>query len=61
MTNDERLATLPEAAEHAGVSIRTLLRWIAAGHLTAHRTRVGTRRTRVDLNEIDRVQQPVAG
>lgn len=41
--------SIQSAAEHYGVSERTVRRWIAEGRLTAYR--VGPRLIRVDLSE----------
>jgi excisionase family DNA binding protein len=46
-----RLATLANAAEYAGVSTRTLRRWIATGLVTGYRR--GPKLVMVDLDEID--------
>ena len=48
---------LVEGAAYVGVHTRTLRRWIAEGRLTAYR--VGPRLIKVDLTELDRLQQPV--
>lgn len=41
--------TIAEAAEHLGVSIRTVQRWIRAGKIPAHRFTPHTARVRLDL------------
>jgi excisionase family DNA binding protein len=46
-----QIAPLAVAAEHTGVSIQTIRRYIAAGRLTGYR--VGPRMIRVDLAEVD--------
>ncbi|MCV7381651.1 helix-turn-helix domain-containing protein [Mycobacterium alsense] len=50
---------LQEAATHAGVSYRTLRRWISDGRLNA--VRVGPRLLKVDAAELERIFQPVGG
>ena len=45
------LATLAEAAEYLGLSVRTVRRWVADGRITGYR--IGPRHIRVDLNEIN--------
>ena len=45
--------SLASAAERAGLSIRTLRRRIASGHLAAYRT--GSRVIRVDPGDVDRL------
>jgi excisionase family DNA binding protein len=45
--------SLSSAAERTGVSIRTLRRRIASGHLTAYRS--GSRIIRVDPDDVDRL------
>lgn len=47
-----RYSTIAEAAEFAGISTRTIRRYIAAGLITGYR--VGPRLIRVDLNELGR-------
>jgi excisionase family DNA binding protein len=51
-----RLATLDEAATYAGISRRTVHRWINAGHVVEYR--VGPRSVRVDLDDLDRLLTP---
>lgn len=46
-----RLASTAETALYAGLSVRTLRRWVAEGRLTAYR--FGPRALRYDLDEID--------
>lgn len=55
--NQQRLVSYPEAAVHAGVSVTTLRRWIAAGKLPA--SLVG-RGVRIDLDDLDRLLAPRA-
>jgi excisionase family DNA binding protein len=45
--------TLSSAAERTGLSIRTLRRRIASGHLAAYRS--GARIIRVDPDDVDRM------
>lgn len=52
-----RPASIAQAAEYADVSERTVHRWIAGGHLTAYR--VGLKLVRVDLDDVDRLIQPI--
>ncbi len=51
------LVNINQAAEHFGVSARTIRRYIAAGRVTGYRT--GPRLIRVDLNELDAMLQPI--
>jgi excisionase family DNA binding protein len=51
------LATLPEAADYAACSVKTLRRRIADGTLTGYR--FGPRALRVDLNELDDALRPI--
>lgn len=46
-----RLASLAEAAEVLGVSVRTIRRMVSEGRLTGYR--IGSRMLRVDLNDVD--------
>lgn len=52
-----RLVSMATAAAHADVSVRTLRRYIAQGRLTGYR--LGPRLVKVDLNEVDRLAQPI--
>ena len=52
-----RWATLAEAAIYSRVPRSTLRRWIAQGLLPANR--LGPRRIRVDLNDVDAMRQPI--
>jgi excisionase family DNA binding protein len=54
-----RLVDVAEFAAAATVSPRTVRRWIHAGVLPAYRL-AGRGLLRVDLNDLDRVVQPVA-
>ncbi len=51
------LVNINQAAEHFGVSARTIRRYIAAGRVTGYRT--GPRLIRVDLNEVDAMLRPI--
>lgn len=48
-----RFESLSQAAERTGLSIRTLRRRIAAGHLVAYRS--GPRLIRLDPDDVDRL------
>jgi excisionase family DNA binding protein len=50
--------SLADAAEHVGVTTRTLRRWIAAGALPAYR--VGPRLVRVNLDDLEELMRPIA-
>jgi excisionase family DNA binding protein len=52
-----RYAPLPQAADYAACSPRTIRRMIAAGLLTGYR--LGPRLVRVDLNEVDALLHPI--
>lgn len=54
-----RLASIPDAAQYAAVSPKTIRRWIAAGRLDGYRA--GPRLIRVDLNQLDATLTPVVG
>ncbi|WP_425394556.1 helix-turn-helix domain-containing protein [Aldersonia kunmingensis] len=47
------------AADYADVSTKTIRRYIASGRLTGYR--VGPRLIKIDLNDLDRIMQPVGG
>lgn len=57
--NARRWASLQEAAEHLGVTDRTLRTMIADGRLKGYRS--GPRLIRVDLNEVDDMMKPFGG
>lgn len=57
-SNRRTLRSLAEASEYADVSVRTLRRRIADGSLVGYR--LGPRLIRVDLNELDRMLEPLA-
>ena len=52
-----RLATLAVGAEHAGVSPKTLRRWIDAGLLPGYK--LGPTRVRVSLDDLDLIVTPI--
>jgi len=52
-----RLASLAEAAEHLGCSVRTIRRRISAGEITGYR--FGPRLLRVDLEELECSLRPI--
>lgn len=52
-----RLESIESAAEYAGVSTKTIRRWIAAGLVTGYRA--GPRLIRVDRNELDAMMRPI--
>lgn len=51
--------TVAEAAEHLGVTIRTIRQMIADGRLTAYRN--GNRLVRIDLGDLDASMTPYGG
>lgn len=55
----QRLDNLHNAADFAGVSTKTIRRWIADGRLTGYR--MGPRLIRVDLDELAAMLQPIGG
>ena len=56
-TLHRRLARIPDAAEYADVSTKTIRRRIADGTLTGYR--FGGRLIRVDLDELDGALRPI--
>ncbi len=52
-----RYESIPQAAERAGVTTRTIRRWIAQGELTAYRA--GKRMIRLDADELDNMLKPI--
>ena len=56
-TPARRLAGIPDAAQYAAVSTKTIRRRISDGSLTGYR--FGARVIRVDLNEIDELLRPI--
>jgi excisionase family DNA binding protein len=54
---EPRWATVKEAANHIGLSVRTIRRYISTGRLDANR--LGPRRLEVDLNEVDKLRKPI--
>lgn len=59
MTELPARPTIRQAAEHLNVDIKTIRRWIAAGHLRA--ARVGPRLIRLDRESVLALAQPVGG
>lgn len=59
LPSPRRWATIQVAAEHLGVTDRTIYNMIADGRIRAYRN--GKRVLRVDLNEVDASMQPVGG
>nr|WP_068274778.1 helix-turn-helix domain-containing protein [Aldersonia kunmingensis] len=57
--SQRRLASVTIAADYADVSTKTIRRYIASGRLTGYR--VGPRLIKIDLNDLDRIMQPVGG
>lgn len=51
------MASIPQAAEYAGVCTKTLRRRIADGSVPAYR--FGPRVLRVDLDELDAAMRPI--
>lgn len=59
-----RWVTKQEAADHLGVSVRTIGIMLADGRLTGYRVGgagANTRMSRLDLNEVDAAMQPYGG
>lgn len=54
-----RLDSLNNAADFAGVSTKTIRRWISDGRITGYR--MGPRLIRVDLDELAAMLQPIGG
>jgi len=54
-----RLKALDDAAAQSGVHRRTLQRWLNDGSLTAYRI-AGDRKRYIDLDELEKLRQPVA-
>ena len=53
------LVSLTAAADHAGVSTRTIRRWIASGELPAYR--IGPKLIKVELGAIEAMLKPIGG
>jgi excisionase family DNA binding protein len=49
--------TLQEAAEHYGVSVKTIRRYIAEGRLRAYK--LGSRTIRVSLDDVEALARPI--
>lgn len=56
-TTAPKFASLAAAADIAGVSVKSLRRYIAAGRITGYR--VGPRMIRVNLNELQDFLAPI--
>jgi len=52
-----RYESIPQAFERAGVTTRTIRRWIAQGELTGFR--MGKRMIRLDADELDNRLRPI--
>ena len=55
----QRLDSLNNAADFAGVSTKTIRRWISDVRITGYR--MGPRLIRVDLDELAAMLQPIGG
>ena len=51
--------TIPEVADHKGVTTQTVRKWISKGILPAHR--VGPRLIRIWADDVDKVNKPIGG
>lgn len=56
-TQRHQLVPIPQAAEYAAVSVKTIRRRISDRSLTGYR--MGPRLIRVDLNELDAALRPI--
>ncbi|CAL8980354.1 hypothetical protein PROP_03136 [Propionicimonas sp. T2.31MG-18] len=54
---DHRWVGIASAATYAGVSTKTVRRWISSGNIAGYR--VGPRLIRVDLAEVERMMRPI--
>ena len=52
-------ASMQDAADYMGVSLRTVREWITQGRITGYR--INARVIRVDLNELDAAMEPFGG
>jgi excisionase family DNA binding protein len=52
-----RWALFPDAAEYAGIPVKTLRDWVRKGRIPAYR--IGPRLLQIDLNDIDRMRRRV--
>lgn len=56
-STQRRIASINAAAEYAGVSTRTIRRYIASGRLTGYR--IGPRLIKINLAEVDAMLSPI--
>lgn len=56
-STSRRIASINDAAEYAGVSTRTIRRYIASGRLTGYR--IGPRLIKINLAEVDALLSPI--
>ena len=56
-STQRRIASINDAAEYAGVSTKTIRRYIAGGRLTGYR--FGPRLIKINLAEVDVLLKPV--
>jgi excisionase family DNA binding protein len=56
-TSERRFISIATAAEYAGVTTKTIRRWIAAGRLRGYRA--GPRLIRVRVDELDAMLRPI--
>lgn len=59
-TATRKWASIQQAAEHLGVTDRTIRQWIADGRLRGYRAH-GAKLIRLDLNEVDAAMRPFGG
>lgn len=57
MESDDDMMRLDQAAQHYGVSVRTLRRWIQIGRIPAYR--FGQRQLRVKRRDLDALVRPL--
>lgn len=57
-SSSRRWLSQAQAAEHLGVTDRTIRNYVARGTLRAHRVR-GSRLVRIDLNELEQLLTPI--
>jgi excisionase family DNA binding protein len=56
-STQRRIASINDAAEYAGVSTKTIRRYVSAGRLTGYR--FGPRLIKINLAEVDVLLKPV--